>query len=43
VLDLAKPDDLIIMLADKPAEVWETIVQRDTQQWREQKELVPGD
>ncbi|CAN5688856.1 cyanophycin synthetase [soil metagenome] len=43
VLDLAKPDDLIIMLADKPAEVWETIVQRDTQQWRDQKELVPGD
>lgn len=43
VLDLAKPDDLIIMLADKPAEVWETIVQRDTQQWQEQKELVPGD
>jgi cyanophycin synthetase len=38
----AKPEDLIIMLADKPAEVWETIVQHDSTQWREQA-LVPSD
>ena len=39
----AKPEDLIIMLADKPAEVWDTIVRHDTAQWREQEELVAGD
>lgn len=39
----AKPDDLIIMLADKPDEVWQTVVNYDETQWREQEELVSGE
>jgi len=27
-MDRAKPDDLVVLLADKPAEVWELVVAR---------------
>jgi cyanophycin synthetase len=32
-LDLARPDDLVVLLADKPAEVWETAVARSSRDW----------
>jgi cyanophycin synthetase len=32
-LDLARPDDLVVLLADKPAEVWEAAVERSTREW----------
>jgi cyanophycin synthetase len=32
-LDLARPDDLVVLLADKPAEVWETAVARSSREW----------
>ncbi len=32
-MDRAKPDDLVVLLADKPAEVWEAVVQRSTRDW----------
>jgi hypothetical protein len=32
-LDRARPDDLVVLLADKPAQVWETAVERSTRDW----------
>jgi len=32
-LDKARPDDLVVLLADKPQEVWETAVARSKQGW----------
>jgi len=33
LLDQARPEDLVVLLADKPAEVWETVVQRSKRDW----------
>jgi cyanophycin synthetase len=32
-LDRARPDDLVVLLADKPAQVWETAVERSARDW----------
>jgi cyanophycin synthetase len=32
-LDKARPDDLVVLLADKPQEVWETAVERSKRDW----------
>ncbi|RIK47245.1 MAG: cyanophycin synthetase [Chloroflexi bacterium] len=34
-LDRAKPEDLVVLIADQPEAVWEAVVQRGTQQWQE--------
>jgi cyanophycin synthetase len=39
-LDIARPDDLVVLLADKPTEVWETAVARSTRDWSGQKASV---
>lgn len=33
-LDRARPDDLVVLLADKPAEVWELVTSRSRRQWQ---------
>jgi cyanophycin synthetase len=34
-MDRARPDDLVVLLADKPEAVWEAVVERSTEQWHE--------
>jgi cyanophycin synthetase len=33
-LERAGQDQLVVLLADQPAEVWETVVRRNTEQWK---------
>jgi cyanophycin synthetase len=34
ILDRARPDDLVVLLADRPAEIWELVSGRSSRQWQ---------
>lgn len=40
-MDSGQQDDLIVLLVDKPAEVWETVVARSTQGWSDERVASP--
>ncbi|HUG15054.1 MAG TPA: cyanophycin synthetase, partial [Thermomicrobiales bacterium] len=41
-LNAAQHDDLVVLLVDKPAEVWETVVERSTHGWSEERIPAPA-